>query len=233
MHFSVAILLCCLFLGLGATPVEGADVAPSAARAESGLTNAVLDIGSRLEPMVDDYLIETLTGVELRLQQPQRAPASENLPVGYYATVIKDGDLYRFYHRDSVPAYKGDKHDGNAGEITCYAESTNGIAWTRPPLGLFEINGSRSNNVVLAGAPPFSHNFSPFLDNRAGVPPEQRYKALAGVHESGLHAFVSADGIRWRKLRDKPVLQSFATFAPGRPRTDSSERLAARPRGIL
>ena len=202
MRSGVAMVLCSLLIG--------ADAAASAARAETAPTNAVLDIGSRLEPMVDDYLVDRLAGMELRLQQPQRAPASENLPVGYYATVIKDGDLYRFYHRDSVPGYNGKQHDGNAGEITGYAESTNGIVWTKPALGLFEINGSRSNNVILAGAPPFSHNFSPFQDQRPGVPPEQRYKALAGVHESGLHAFVSADGIRWRKLREEPVMQSKA-----------------------
>src|SRR5690606_17893481 len=39
-----------------------------------------------------------------------------------------------------------------------------------------------------------------------GVPASQKYKALAGVHKSGLLAFVSADGIRWKRLREEPVL---------------------------
>ena len=48
------------------------------------------------------------------------------------------------------------------------------------------------------------------IDTRPGVPDDQRYKALAGVHTSGLAAFVSADGLRWRKLQEKPVLESKA-----------------------
>jgi hypothetical protein len=44
------------------------------------------------------------------------------------------------------------------------------------------------------------------LDARKGVPPDERYKALAGTGKSGLVAFVSADGLRWRKLRDRPVI---------------------------
>jgi len=90
------------------------------------------------------------------------------------------------------------------------AESADGVGWMRPDLGLFEVFGTRENNAVLAGAPPFSHNFSPFIDERPGVPAEERYKALAGTSESGLVAFASPDGIRWRKLRDAPVISKGA-----------------------
>ena len=207
--FPIVVLACLLPLGfLAASGGETGTL--STIGAEPRRSDQVLNIGSRLEPMVDDYLIDKLTGVELRLHPPQAAPISEVIPIGYYATVIKDLDRYRFYYRGTVPGYTGKTHDGNAGEITCYAESTNGIAWMKPALGLFEINGSRSNNAVLAGASPFSHNFTPFLDQRPGVAPEQRYKALAGVHKSGLHAFISGDGIRWKKLQDEPVVRSKA-----------------------
>ena len=80
------------------------------------------------------------------------------------------------------------------------------MTWTKPDLGLFEVMGTTHNNVVLAGMPPFSHNLSPFLDQRPGVPESERYKALAGIGSSGLVAFVSADGLRWRKLREAPVI---------------------------
>jgi hypothetical protein len=72
--------------------------------------------------------------------------------------------------------------------------------------GLFEVKGTRHNNVVLAGQSPFSHNFAPFLDTRPGVPKEERLKSLAGTSASGLHGFVSADGLRWRSLRQAPLL---------------------------
>ena len=54
--------------------------------------------------------------------------------------------------------------------------------------------------------PPFSHNFTPFLDTRPGVPADERYKALAGTSKSGLAPFASADGIHWRRMREQPAL---------------------------
>lgn len=162
----------------------------------------IVDIGDRLELFVDSLLIDRMDGVELRIHYPIPAPPSDNPPSdGHYATVIKDGDLYRLYNRGGGKA----AYDGDPVEHTEYFESRDGINWSRPDLGLFEVNGSRHNNVVLADDPPFSHNFAPFLDTPPGVPDSQRYKALAGTQESGLAAFVSEDGIHWSKLQKEPV----------------------------
>lgn len=173
---------------------------------------AVRAIGSRLELFVDTWLTERLDGLSYRLHEPRPAPPPASPIRGYYMTVVRDGDLYRAWYRDYVPGWTGPTSDGNRGELTCYAESRDGQEWTLPKLGLHEINGSRDNNAVLADNPPFCHNFSPFLDTRPGVPADQRFKALAGVHTSGLWAFASADGIHWRKLGEQPVLTS-AAFA--------------------
>ncbi|MFM7129973.1 MAG: hypothetical protein ACKO0V_11515, partial [bacterium] len=81
-----------------------------------------------------------------------------------------------------------------------------------PNLGLVEIDGSKSNNVILH-EPPFCHNFAPMIDTRPGVPAEERFKALAGTVKSMLFAFVSADGIRWNKLQDKPVISYTKEYA--------------------
>jgi hypothetical protein len=48
----------------------------------------------------------------------------------------------------------------------------------------------------------WSHNFSPFLDTRPGVPKSQRYKAIASEKKDGLLALVSADGIHWKRWGD-------------------------------
>jgi hypothetical protein len=172
-----------------------------------------IPIGSRLELFVDHHLIDTMKDVEFRLHHPQMLPLPTSPLVGAYATVIKDGDLYRGYYRDVIPSYTGKRHSGHPGEITCYAESRDGHEWTFPSLGLFEIDGSRDNNVILADQSPFSHNFSPFLDARPGVAPAERFKALAGhpgyarkEKAEGLHAFVSADGRVWKKAGDKPAI---------------------------
>ncbi len=72
------------------------------------------------------------------------------------------------------------------------------------------MKGAPRNNVVLAAAAPFSHNFSPFLDTRPGVPESTRYKAVAGTVVSGLVAFASPDGLRWKKMRNEPILRDGA-----------------------
>jgi hypothetical protein len=181
----------------------------SVAMAGDAPSTQVLEIGSRLEPFVDRFLIDRLDNTSLRLHEPVLAPPmTEPANNMEYGTVIKDGDLFRLYTRDG----RGAKHDGDEPEVTRYCESRDGINWTRPKLGLFEIDGSKDNNVILH-EPPFCHNFSPFLDSRPGVPSEERFKALAGTVKSNLAAFVSGDGIHWRKLRNEPVITYTKEYA--------------------
>ncbi len=96
--------------------------------------------------------------------------------------------------------------DGSDNEVTCYAESSDGIRWDKPDLGLFDVHGTTNNNVILSNSAPFSHNFAPFLDTRPGIPRSERYKAAAGTHTTGIITFVSPDGIRWKKMREEPVI---------------------------
>ncbi len=169
----------------------------------------IREIGSRRELFVDRWLIDRLSGAELRLQEPRlAAPMAEPADSLEYGTVIKDGDLFRLYTRDG----RGARHDGDATEVTRYCESRDGIRWTKPRLGLHEVDGSKANNVILR-EPPFCHNFSPFLDTRPGTPPDERFKALAGTVKSSLVAFVSGDGIHWRKLRPQPVIAYTKEYA--------------------
>jgi len=189
---TVRISLCCL-LGVATPGLAG---------------GGVLDIGSRRELFVDRYLVDRLEGASLRLHHPRREGTALKFDRPWegefsaYITVLKDGGLWRMYYRGLAKAGR----DGSAAEVTCYAESKDGVAWTKPDLGLFEVAGTRKNNVVLAGMPPLTHNFAPFIDTRPGVAKSGRYKALGGVGRGGLTALVSADGLRWKKLRDKAVI---------------------------
>jgi len=167
-----------------------------------------IELDSRRELFVDRYLIERMEGTDLRLQSPILCEQVLTLDrpwegafCGYF-TVIHHGADFHLYYRGVGSAGA----DGRGAESTCYAHSTDGIHWTRPSLGLFEVNGTKDNNVILAHEPPFSHNFCPFLDTRPGVPATERFKALGGVKQSGLMGFVSADGVHWKKLRAEPVL---------------------------
>jgi hypothetical protein len=165
-------------------------------------------LGNRRELMVDRYLIDTLQNLQFTLHEPRdegcvlKFDAPWEGPFSGYSTIIQDGSRLRVYYRGLPKAGR----DGSSDEVTCVAESEDGRHWSKPKLGLFEVQGSRENNVILANAAPASHNFSPFLDARPNVPADERYKALAGLDHTGLFAYISADGLRWKKLGNKPVI---------------------------
>ena len=171
-----------------------------------------IQIGSRLELFVDNYLIEDITGgAELRQHEPAPREVvlfTDNPWEGntcMYYTVFQDGSRYRLYYRGShlEPPHR---------EVTCYAESGDGIHWIRPELGLFEFNGSKQNNIVLSGVG--THNFAPFLDTNPDCAEEAKYKAvgrglrtpdgqIGNVYK--LYAFISPDAIHWSLISDDPV----------------------------
>jgi hypothetical protein len=164
-----------------------------------------IDLGSRRELFVVRFLIEQLKGAELRMHEPIREGVAVKFDNpwegGYsgYATVIKDDGLYRMYYRGLPVATP----DGSAEAVVAYAESKDGMAWTKPDLGLFTVMGTSHNNVVLTNA-PYTHNFSPLRDENPGAT-AAKYKALGGTAASGLHAFQSADGIHWSPLQAQAV----------------------------
>ncbi|MBL9173093.1 MAG: prolyl oligopeptidase family serine peptidase, partial [Verrucomicrobiales bacterium] len=165
-------------------------------------------IGSHLELFADDLLVDRLTGCTLRLHEPTPANIALRFDAPWegafsgYVTVFPADGRVRCYYR-GLPV---DGRDGSNDEVTCYAESPDGINFTKPNLGLYEVRGTRSNNVVLAGAAPYSHNFSPFPDANPEAPANERFKALAGTTDSGLHGFTSPDGIHWRPIRDAALI---------------------------
>ena len=168
----------------------------------------IINIGSQRELFVDKYLIDKMENVVLELHHPKdEGPVLYfdkpwEGPFSAYCTILHDDKLFRAYYRGIPTA--GD--DGNSNENTCYAESDDGINWRKPELNLYEINGSVKNNVILSNAAPVTHNFSPFTDNNPAVPANEKYKALGGTEKSGLIAYVSPDGIHWKKMQEEPVI---------------------------
>ena len=173
---------------------------------------AAIDIGSRRELLVDRFLIESLQGQARQiLHHPtprgvalvtDRPWEGNNLN---YVTVLKEGDLYKMYYRGA----ETDRGVTARHEVVyCYAESRDGVHWMRPNLGLFEFDGSKQNNIILRQQDPelgvACHNFSPFLDTNPAAPASERYKAVGGL--GPLYAFVSTDGIRWRRAQPGPII---------------------------
>ena len=106
-----------------------------------------IEIGSRRELFVDGHLIGKLTGAQRQLHHPVAREIAivhdapwEGAGSGYHS-IIRDGDLYRMYHRGSALGVT-DGRLKTGKQVYCYAESRDGIHWTKPDLGLFEHNGS-------------------------------------------------------------------------------------------
>ncbi len=125
-----------------------------------------IDIGSRLEPLVDEHLIESKSGaIELKLHRPIRKSDSITLDRPWegnnsaYATVLKDGDRFLFYYRGTALALT-DKVHGVHFATTCVMTSSDGTHWTRPDLGFVRRKGWERNNIILTFDPETPIDFS-------------------------------------------------------------------------
>jgi hypothetical protein len=170
--------------------------------------SAPIDIGGRLELLLDDYLIDGLSGASLALHRPvaRELALDHDRPwegnTCTYHTVFHDGERYRMYYRGSHWDETA-KRSGHP-EVACYAESSDGIHWHRPELGLYEFEGSKRNNIVWRGEVA-NHNFAPFRDRNPACADAARYKAV-GSGKGGLFAFQSPDGIHWSLMQPEPVI---------------------------
>jgi hypothetical protein len=162
-------------------------------------------------PFWDDTCIDSArTSATLSVNRPQRAGSVLRFDQPWegdspdYFTIIRDGGLYRMYYN----GFSLNESDFPARVRLCYAESTDGIHWVKPDLGMYEINGSRHNNVIM----PINDNFTVMIDQNPACPPEHRYKALLefpdistssvakeGQKGLGLLCMTSADGLHFNE----------------------------------
>ena len=159
-------------------------------------------IGNTKQLFIDDKLIQSRKSVDFVMNRPYSTgevlietdlPHEAGGEVYLYSSVLKDNEgkvkiWYDFLRQKSkTDPYDHDRHVG-------YAESADGIHFTKPDVGLHALNGSKKNNVVLPGIIGGS---AVWLDPQA--PPAHRYKTQAKVYPSGkLHMHSSPDGINWK-----------------------------------
>lgn len=107
--------------------------------------------------------------------------------------------------------------EGGGGGM-CYAESTDGFHWTKPPLGLVEFEGSKQNNIVSSHPLVSGGLSSIFVDPLA--PPGEKYKLMtmasmssikpdSKVRGSVLAGASSPDGIHWTPFSEPLLAESF------------------------
>ncbi|GEP42605.1 hypothetical protein [Brevifollis gellanilyticus] len=183
-----------------------------------------LQIGSRRELFVDDYLIDKLVGdAEQRLHhpQPQEIVMLHDAPwegsgSGYHS-MFQDGDLYRMYYKAWQLTVTPGKVSTNEHPLfCCYAESDDGIHWRKPELGLHEFKGSKANNIVIPDGmmgktKPDGGHPAVFKDENPAATADAKYKALVRSHTpKGLLALKSPDGVHWSPMSDTPVITAGA-----------------------
>ena len=134
----------------------------AASLAASGTSDAPLAIGSRRELFVDHELIAEMRGSELRPGIPVDAGVALTLDRPWegsfcgYTTILPNGWIPNLLPRCSRLRSGWQRRRSNMLRRISRWQS-----WTRPDLNLFEVRGSKTNNVVWAHNPPFSHNFTP------------------------------------------------------------------------
>ena len=183
---------------------------------------AMINIGSRKQLFVDDYIIESTTHT-MRVMNP--AEKVENNPVlrpehPWEGNTIrvnrvffdeKDGVFKMWYTAQRLSARRVNGRLVQAGQdttVTCLATSEDGVNWEKPSLGLVEFDGSKENNII----PPSNVIFYFFQDLHE-EDPAKRYK---GLHKVGhintrgmtVDLFYSPDGFDWTPYENNPVIDT-------------------------
>lgn len=187
----------------------------------------------------DDQNIAWQHNLKLTLETVQKHPANPVLRSGppgspdhghaiLYGTVMKQGDTFRMWY---LGMHETENKSGQAPgwwRPMCYAESKDGITWTKPELGLVEFNGSTKNNICLIEGDPHSmtrvNDFLSVLYEPEDPDPAKRYKCAyiahmpfdevkggrskIGPNERRWGAFITAtstDGLKWKCVGDRPA----------------------------
>ena len=193
---------------LKSIPVVVAACALLAAHPDDSLVAQPIQLSSGLQLFIDDYLIEETINVLRRTHQPEKLP-QPILPKAeswheqplFFQKLFHDPETGKFsmWYNVKNPRYSG------LNPVYAYAESDDGINWTRPNLGIVSAGGSTNNNLLDA-----PHAFGSLLMDEGpdATNPSQRYKL--GYYESdGLHIAYSEDGFRFVAGADNPVIPSY------------------------
>jgi hypothetical protein len=162
-----------------------------------------IPVASHRQLFIDDFLFASHKDVTLTRHNPRleevvfaREKPWEHKQF-HYTSVVREDDRFRMWYR--VEDAKNITH-------ICYAESSDGIHWEKPNLGLVPWKGSRQNNIVIPSeSVPRSNGVSVVIDPTASA--DERYKMITST-TLNIWAYVSADGLTWRPASTKPLFDS-------------------------
>ena len=160
-----------------------------------------VQLGGRKHVFIDDALVARKENVTLTVNPPTSFQVTDFLndqfwePTPRFGSAIPDvssvwdeGDEIRMLYTNGG-MWGGKPH------ATGLARSRDGIHWFKPELGLFTLEGSSGNNIVLRNA----NQGTAIKDPNPDVRPEHRYKYMAWCLDRGIYVFTSPDGVHWRR----------------------------------
>ncbi len=164
---------------------------------------------------IDDYLLPLRENVGQYLSTPKflkeavlrpdkdNPLAPDQAASHFYGAVIHDGGKYRMWYyavglKEKGDAYRPDVKNLTQGPV-CYAESDDGVKWTRPNLGQVMFRGSKNNNAIAL--PDEAIEGVHVVKDDSDPDPQRRYKMVYNPHNGKtwvIRTATSADGIHWR-----------------------------------
>ncbi|MFA5189614.1 MAG: hypothetical protein WC740_02750 [Verrucomicrobiia bacterium] len=163
----------------------------------------------------DSVAIPFSQNLRLEMRSPTRHPANPVLQRGkpgtpdafgvqFYGSVIREDGKFRMWY----VAFDDDTGNkvASARWRAAYAESRDGLHWTKPNLGLVEYRGNKNNNLILTDPAPLGFVNLKVLADPDDPNPERRYKISTHVYFrhhtrlGSLAPFASVDGLRWKLL---------------------------------
>jgi hypothetical protein len=156
---------------------------------------------------LDDYHIQSMTGLGRVYHQPVKHPVPVIMPDQPWEMGPERGRSVNWVLGiEWSPTLGRYRMWYNAGDYRrpCYAESADGLTWTKPILNLsgtnFDGSGSKSNNIIDLGyAPKDSDEQRPVIIRDDRDPDtNRRYKAVVlRLPERTMRLLFSSDGLRW------------------------------------
>ncbi|MBI2432147.1 MAG: hypothetical protein HYV26_04685 [Candidatus Hydrogenedentes bacterium] len=171
-------------------------------REEAPALEAPIRVGREKQLFIDNAFIESMSGLTRTFHAAVRHPANPLLvpetPWEVNGTWFVPFDVLRESAASPLRLWYGAyRKSENKLTHTCLAESQDGVAWTRPNLGLLEFEGSKENNIVWQGR-GLKPNFDPLDPD-----PARRYKGM--MRSDAFTPMYSPDGIHWTE-GPRPVI---------------------------
>lgn len=169
-----------------------------------------LPVGENRQLFLDDWLIQSMENVEIRVHQPTRREIAQVRDMPWegsgckFHSVIYDAQTGRYLMYSTAWQAENYENTWNPAIMNVtLSVSRDGIHWERPNLGFVLHNGSKQNNLLnVCGV----LDFSPFIDQNPDAKPEERFKGISSNGHGAMSVWVSPDGVNWKPLNDgKPV----------------------------